>query len=465
MKMYSTTVGSLTMSFFLTLTAPLHALTVGDITVLSHRGEPFRARVPVDLSQRDLERGVQVALGNEVEYGAEGLSRSALIDRLDVSLATSPQDAVHIVSTEAVEASSLDIVLLVRSGLVTIVRSYRVAVPPAASSTQAATRKQKAPQPAPGRSGSPSPAPASAPQPPPEPDARLHSSWLHNLPAEYGPIQPGATLTAVVQQLGAPPAVKWQTVVRLWEANKSRFMGENMHGVRVGTVLRIPPDLPQTLASLRPQGAQRIVVEQWEAWQGLRQATGGQQTVTSAGAETDTVTIQPIAAASDGTEQPIVEEFLPEQNEAGQTAEAVSGQEETPPQHATVVLPAEQEAPAPADTDVRALLQGLEQLLARRQPQAEEPRKVGFFVRSSDLQAAIEGLEERLTQRLQNSLGHITIAPQTPQRVSGLTDEAPTFFDRWVPENSMMLVLLIENALLLLLAGIFLVRWSRRRTS
>jgi pilus assembly protein FimV len=464
MKKYAImTVGSLTASLLLTLAMPLHALTVGDIAVLSRQGEPFRAEVPLGLGQHDLERGVRVVLGNEAEYGAEGLSRSAMIDRLSASLVTSPRDVVRIESTVAVEESSLDIVLLVRSGLVTIVRSYRVALPPAALPGQTAQQESEVPQQASTPPAHPASAPLAAVHPSPQSETPQLPVWMRQLPAEYGPVRPGGTLTSIVRRLGVPDNVRWQTIVRLWEANRSQFMGENMHGIRVGTVLRIPSDLPQSLASLSQQEAQRIIVEQWEAWQGVRQATGRQQTATLAPEQTNPTTAEPAPVISHEVAQAEEAASVPDENDESMTDAAEAGSAELPPQQATVVLPARQEPPATDDHDVSALLQGLEQLLARRRNQPKEASNVGFFVRSADLQAAIEGLEERLTKRLQNSLGHVALAPQAPQPAKLMTDSTQAFFDRWLPESSMAYVLLIENALLLLLAVLILVRWSRGR--
>lgn len=456
------TAGSLATGLLLTLAMPLHALTVGDMAVLSRHGEPFRAEVPLGLSQHDLERGVRVGLGNEVEYGTEGLSRPAIIDQLSVSLVTSPRDAVRIESAGPVEKSPLDIVLLVRSGLVTIVRSYRVDLSPPPAPAQTAQQAPEAPQSASPPPAKPTSAAVATPPPSPQPETSQLPAWLRQLPATYGPVRPGGTLTSIVRRLGVPDKARWQVIVRLWEANKSQFMGENMHGIRVGTVLRIPSDLSQSLASLGRQEAQRIIVEQWEAWQGVRRATGRQQTVTPPPEPTRTAPAEPVSVVSRGV-APTADAAGPDDNDESPATTAEAGHEELPPQQATVVLPAQQELPATSDADVNALLQGLERLLAHRGKQAKESNSVGFFVRSSDLRAAIEGLEERLTERLQNSLGHIALAPQTPQRSRGMTDSPQTFFGRWLPESSTTYVLLIENALLLLLAVLILVRWSRGR--
>ena len=85
------------------------------------------------------------------------------------------------------------------------------------------------------------------------------------------------------------------------------------------------------------------------------------------------------------------------------------------------------------------------------------------FVNATELQTALQGLEERLTQRLQESMRQVTESQKAVLVARQLPATQQTMLEQFIPANSMVYVLLVENALLILLAGGLLWRWLRSR--
>jgi hypothetical protein len=246
-----------------------------------------------------------------------------------------------------------------------------------------------------------------------------------------------------VENLGTPKEGLWQAIVLLWQANKQEFFSNNMHGLRPGTYLTIPPNLVDEMAALSKAEAQRLVAEQWETWQTLRRAPGGQQQGGPAAEK------EPVVLAKNPLPLP---ETPPPPVEA------------KPPQPAAVAPPTRDVTPVIAP-DMRSLLQRVEELV-QRSAQAEHPGGAVTFVNSAELQGVLQTLEERLLQSVQESLKPIADMQQNTVVLNRFASqgEKPTLLEAWLPSSSMIYILALENALLLLLAGGILWRWYRSRT-
>src|SRR5438445_8769334 len=83
----------------LSLASHLGAFAVGDLTVHSHRGEPFVAEVRLLLGPRERDKDVEVTLGNQEVYRAEGLRRAAMIDTLKAVMAPGATDMIRLSSS------------------------------------------------------------------------------------------------------------------------------------------------------------------------------------------------------------------------------------------------------------------------------------------------------------------------------------------------------------------------------
>ena len=223
----------------------LQALSVGEIVIRSSRGEPFLAEVSLLLDVQERVRGVTVTLGDEREYRSEGLTRNTVVDSLVVKVMSGAHDMISIESSQPIQEASFDVLLLVHSGHITIVKTYHVVLPPPAP---LAPPVAKAPAETPLEKVATSPSPPVAPKKTlPKPTAPV---WSQRLPGRYGPIERGATLYSVVEKIGVPKDMFWQAIVLLWQANKQEFAGGNLHGLRTGIFLTIPSDFADSLATL-----------------------------------------------------------------------------------------------------------------------------------------------------------------------------------------------------------------------
>ena len=466
------------------LPAHLQAFSVGEIVVRSSRGMPFLAEVPLLLDAQERARGVTVTLGDAREYRSEGLTRNMVIESLVVKAVSGARDMISIVSSQPIQEPSFDVLLLVHSGHITIVKTYHVVLspPPAPLAPLVAKAPAETPPPPPEKVAT-SPSPPVAPKKTlPKPTA---PAWSQRLPGRYGPIERGATLYSVVEEIGVPKDMFWQAIVLLWQANKQEFAGGNLHGLRTGIFLTIPSDFADSLATLGRMEAQRLIAEEWESWQALRQATSGQQHAMRAREETAVMTRK---AMPPSEKMPTPSERGPVSNEqipgppdkpssspeplvpsAGKAAMVGASvpvlSKEKIPSSAAVMLPASNPSRAVELTELRSVLQGLEELLARRLPQTEGARGMTTFVSAGELQMALQGLEERLMQRLQESLEQVTLQRRQVQPVSQISVpvEQASILEAWLPTHTMVYVLVVENAFLLLLAIGILWRWYRSR--
>jgi Tfp pilus assembly protein FimV len=452
------------------------ALSVGEIGIQSSRGMPFLAEIPLLLEAPERAKGISATLGDEREYRTEGLTRAAVIDSLEVRVIPGARDVISIASSKPIQEPAFDVLLLVRVGHVTIVKTYHIVLPPPPSLP--APRAASAPAGAP-PSESPRTAVALSPAQPRKALSKAPpAAWMQRLPERYGPIEPGATLYSVVDGLGVPKDLLWQMIVLLWQANKQDFSSGNLHGIRTGKFLTIPSDLADNLATLNRTEAQRIIAEEWDNWQALRQATGGQQRVALAREEAAVVTRE-VATSND--KEPAASEkhsVLKEKSStppellstpSGKTlvagadiAAVTKGKVVASP---AVVLSPRKAGGAAEATELRSVLQGIEELLARRLPQTESASEVTSFVSTAELQTALKGLEERLVQRLHESVERATVQQQPfpPLSPASLAVPGSSVLEKWLPTNSMIYVLAVENALLLLLAIGILWRWYRSR--
>jgi hypothetical protein len=458
------------------LPTSLQALSVGQIVVRSFRGMPFLAEVPLLLDAQEQTGGVTVVFGDEKEYRAEGLTRAAVIDHLGVKVTPGAHDVVSISSRKPLQESAFDLLLLVRAGHITIVRTYHVVLPPAPSPP--ALPVAKAPVEAP----SLLPASDSALPPSAQPKKELATppipAWVQQLPKRYGPVAQGATMYGVVEEMGVPKDLLWQAIVLVWQANKPEFSGGNLHGLRAGISLTLPSEFADNLATLGRTEAQRIIAEEWEKWQALRQAASGQQPMVLSREEAagpprkvaESPDQEPTASekALALTEQPAApaESFSTASDKAltaGADISAVPrGKVTSSP---AVVLSGRKPARAAETAELRSVLQGIEELLARRLPQAGGASDVTSFVSTAELQTALQGLEERLVQRLHESIEQVSVQPKPSPRVNSasLQIDGSPFLTQWLPTDSMVYVLAVENALLLLLVIGIVWRWYRRR--
>ena len=421
----------------LSVTGSVHAFSVGDIEVQSHLGQPFVGEVELEVKPHERHQEFVVVIGDENDYEAERLPRAPVIDTLWPTVMMGPPDIVRVVSEQSIDIPTFDLILLVRTGFVTILRQYRITLPAA-----------------------PTPYPmAQAPVPQPEDPVRVVSvptadrvDVIPLLPDLYGPVLRGESLHKIMQGLQVPESLMWQMAVLTWQLNPEHFVRGNMHGLHIGAYLRLPTNVTQELADLPQADAYQLVTDQWENWQmsqGLLEVAQVQAAVPPPAyieAYADTVPMAPLAQASPG--------------------------------RTTIALPDEPQAEETPVTPLEAMFQGLEERLSQRfalppltAPGASDNTVI--FVSAHELQQAIKGLEVRLTQRLEEALGQGVqieqvnpVIHKTPPLRRALQAGAgiEAALTALLAAGSAVHVLIVQNLLLMLVGVGFAWRWYRKRT-
>ena len=118
----------LMLGLYFSLVSSLWAFAVGDIAVHSRRGEPFTAEIRLLLESHERDKGVEVTLGNQAAYQAEGFQRPAALDALKAVLFLDPRAVIRLSSAVPLREAAFDLVLSVRAGQITIVKHYPIAL-------------------------------------------------------------------------------------------------------------------------------------------------------------------------------------------------------------------------------------------------------------------------------------------------------------------------------------------------
>jgi hypothetical protein len=401
--------------------------------VKSYLHTPFVAEVPLDVKPPERSQEFVAVIGDEHDYEAEGVTRLSVIETLRPTIRLELSDVIRIVSVEPIDVPEFNLLLLVRTGQVTIVRNFPVALDP---DPRTAPIVVEAAAPANTAEVAPSlSAPAlQATSPPLPPDA----DWLATLPAQYGPILRGEMLYEVMERLGVPKPYTWQAAVRIWEHNQARFVRGNLHGLRIGVYLDIPEDLRDSLPRLSQREAQKMVAAQWDTWQ-----TPAPVVVASAVARTDSRDQAAAFAPAEPADPP--SESMAFASEADMS---------TPVNRATL------------ESMLLGFERRLEQRLSLPSPTAQATHEPTItFVSANELQTAIQGLETRLIQKLgagQRPAGawqHDPAAQKPPLHVGMETALASV-----LSSDSLAYVFIVQNVILLVIAAGIAWRWYRKRT-
>ena len=494
------------------LASRLQALSVGDIVVQSHRGEPFKAEVSFTLESQEREKHFAVRLGDPKEYQTEGLTRAAVLDHLKTR--TTSADVIQIFSEVPIDEPILAVLLLVRSGQLTIVRSYHVALskapPPlaakparvaqAASSgslSRTAMPRSTASEPPASTLRHPAPPPALAsvttapvtprrapPAPPataggalPAPPRRTSVAPLMVSVAaapESSPTPTPAVAPAAAAAASTPPPSPSSPAAAAQRYGPIK-PGETLYGIV--QQLRLPNDkLWQAVVVLWHANQTQFLRGNLHGMQVGKYLTipadFQEQIATLGHAETQqmvryqweawqarqTIPRQHVAAL------PSREEGTPTMGRQS----AARGAEAPPPtgtQPTAVLLPTDKASSLVSVTELQTLLQGLEERLTRRlSPVPEEPKGAVAFVSASELQTTLQDLEARLTQRVEQMIqqrgGQVSPeqskGQEPPRRTVTPLEAAPR-----TAISSASYGFLLLNVLLFLCGVILLWRWWR----
>ena len=269
--------GLVFLAICLGLASCLHAFSVGDIDLQSAANEPFRAEIRFVLEAHERDKEFEVLLGTSQDYQLEELDHPSVLQHMHIILAPDKQDTVRIFSNVPIEDEAFDLLVLLRSGKLTIVRNYHIELQEYVTVAQQKAVVEPLVPPSPPEPVTPPPqeAPAAVPSDLPESELAATSPVIQatvDSTDSYGPIRRGETMFNIVDKLDTPGNQRWQAVVLLWRANHRVFLRGNLHGLLVGAHLEIPADFEERLGAIDKETSQRIIADQWEAWR-QRQVT------------------------------------------------------------------------------------------------------------------------------------------------------------------------------------------------
>lgn len=518
-------VGLVVIAACLGLAANLLAFSVGEIDVQSAANEPFRAEVPFALEPHERDRELEVLLGTPQDYQFEELERPSILQHMHIIVAPDKQDTVRIFSNVPIPDEPFDLLMLLRSGKLTIVRNYYVDLPEAVpeAAQQVAVVEPVIRQAA----GDPvtsvqTTVPSSLPAPAPEPVISPTLPPLEaqaNPPGLYGPVQRGETMYSVVGKL-VPADQRWQAVVLLWRLNHGAFLRGNLHGLLVGAYLEMPADFAARIGVMNREASQRIISSQWEDWR-RRQVTttaqalamtreAGAQEPEPAPAPYEEVAADPVqppalmpqaAETLPSPEEPVPDDGTaavapserhaetevtepvspPEESAADDSMIAAAPQEvesaplpdEPVPDDSTVAIAPPQVVRLPTDEgssfvstqELKLLLGNLEDRLLRRLAPVQESQGAAPFVSPAELQVSLQDLEHRLTQRVEqmmNPEGSSLTPEAKAQPGPALTPPSGFEFVAGVPMPPVAYLLMLINVVLLVFGLTLGWRWWRQ---
>ncbi len=276
------------------VSAPVGALGLGQIEVLSRPGEPLVAEIPVITTDPAELRQLQARLASPETFRRIGLEPpQGAVSNLQFSVALDAQGnpVVRVTSPAPIDQPLLTFLLEVDWGQGRLVREYSVLVDAPESAVAIAQPPIQAPRPAPPstvvrppeavqpvattpevtaeplppapQSTQAQPVPQQVPVPPPASVVAPPPPRQPAAPGEYAVAQ-GDTLSEIAAGLGLGDYSLNQTMLALLRANPDAFIDGNINLVRAGAVLRIPGR--DVLAELSPSEANAVVQAQVRSW-------------------------------------------------------------------------------------------------------------------------------------------------------------------------------------------------------
>lgn len=284
--------------------APLLALGLGQIEVISRSGEPLVAEIPIISSDPAELSQLRARLASPDTFRRIGLEPpQGAVSNLQFAVALDAQGnpVVRVTSPTPIDQPLLTFLLEVDWGQGRLVREYSVLVDAPESAVAIAQPPIQAPVPPPSSTvvrpvesvqpvatapdveteslpsepappqpevaqPEPEPQPAPQPQPTAPPPAAVAAAQPEPqaTPGEYGPVQRGQTLSEIASGLGLADYSLNQAMLALLRTNPEAFIDGNVNLLREGAVLRVPGR--DVMGELSPSEADAVVQTQVRSW-------------------------------------------------------------------------------------------------------------------------------------------------------------------------------------------------------
>ena len=281
--------------FVLTSSFAVHATGLGNLTLNSYLGQPFKAEIDiVSVNQEDIPT-LSAKLASRETFQQSNVDYAPFLFTFEISIENraNGQPYVKITSPQRVVEPFLSMLIELNWASGRLTREYTVLLDPPEDALEP---DLPAVQVEPVVPSSVKPEPAAAEQPDsiivenvisdeepivkeitPEPETvqeqvaepEKKTVSVEQSETIYGPVKKGDTLAKIAQKVAHPRVQLNQMLIALHRANRKAFSDNNMNRLKVGPTLRIPS--AGEVATISPDAADKEVKMQTANWETYRQ--------------------------------------------------------------------------------------------------------------------------------------------------------------------------------------------------
>ncbi len=239
----------------------VHAAGLGNFTLNSYLGQPFRAEIDiVSISKEDISTlSAKLASRRTFQYLSVDYAPSLSKFEISIENRVNGQPYVKITSPQQIVEPFLSILVELNWSSGHLIREYAVLLDPLEDSLEAALPTVEIEAEVEAKIAA-EVAPSAA-------QSELVSAAKPE--ATYIPVKSGDNLTKIAQKAAYPNVQLNQMLVALHRANRKAFSGNNMNRLKTGPILRIPD--ANEVAAISPGEADKEVKIQTNNWELYRQ--------------------------------------------------------------------------------------------------------------------------------------------------------------------------------------------------
>jgi pilus assembly protein FimV len=247
----------------LTSSFTVHAAGLGNFTLNSYLGQPFRAEIDiVSINKEDIST-LSAKLASRKTFQHLSVDYAPFLSEFEISIENriNGQPYVKITSPQQIVGPFLSILVELNWSSGHLIREYVVLLDSPEDSLAAALPAVEAEVEVEMEAEIEAQVAPSAAQPEPVSAAKPEATYI--------PVKSGDNLTKIAQKAAYPNVQLNQMLVALHRANRKAFSGNNMNRLKTGPILRIPD--ASEVAAISPGEADKEVKMQTNNWELYRQ--------------------------------------------------------------------------------------------------------------------------------------------------------------------------------------------------
>ena len=241
----------------------VHAADLGNFTLNSYLGQPFRAEIDiVSISKEDISTlSAKLASRRTFQYLSVDYAPSLSKFEISIENRVNGQPYVKIISPQQIVEPFLSILVELNWSSGHLIREYAVLLEPPEDSFEAVLPAVEVEAETKVEDEIEAQVTLSAVQSEPVSAAKPETTYI--------PVKSGDNLTKIAQKAAYPNVQLNQMLVALHRANRKAFSGNNMNRLKTGPILRIPD--ASEVAAISPSEADKEVKMQTNNWELYRQ--------------------------------------------------------------------------------------------------------------------------------------------------------------------------------------------------